>query len=201
MITKAERQVDDERKVGVDREYAPKVAAQMTVMVIDMTNSPGQKRQKFVKSIVWGLEFLKLVVQLLHKDREAPSMVKFAGDGILVIADTELATHRQALAAQLDGGHRVEYPVQQLLPRPQRPRRYTVAAQRACVLGSGGGEPVPAARRRIEIAAAETAAATSAGGHSPGGHSPGGVCRHRPNRHGVTRAHTTVPVSSLTEGF
>jgi hypothetical protein len=31
MIAKTERQVDDERKVDVDREHAPKVAARVTV--------------------------------------------------------------------------------------------------------------------------------------------------------------------------
>ena len=41
--------------------------------------------------------------------------------------------HRQD--RRVDGGHRVAYPVQQLLPRRQRPGGHAVAAQRASVLG------------------------------------------------------------------
>ena len=72
--------------------------------------------------------------------------------------------HRQD--RRVDGGHRVAYAVQQLLPRRQRPGGHPVAAQRARILGNdaavqaGGLHLRPAGRapRTVEASARASAA-------------------------------------------
>ncbi len=88
-------------------------------------------------SVIFMLEaqarYIVRALKYMRRKRKSYVAVRPADDGGL---------HRQD--RRVDGGHRVAYPVQQLLPRRQRPGGHPVAAQRARVLGDDA--PVPAAR-------------------------------------------------------
>ena len=91
-------------------------------------------------SVIFMLEaqahYIVRALKYLRRRRKSLRRGAARGDGGL---------HRQD--RPVDGGHRLDDPVQQLLPRGQRPRGHAVAAQRACVLG----DDAPVQARRLQL--------------------------------------------------